>query len=89
MVNDDLATAIIPPSGCYSVIGPTERIAFSDAAIFWSSFYHLMFSHNTEAMKRQGLLDHIQKISSLFKIAISYYSISSSKAGYKAAHFTN
>ena len=35
MVHEHLARSIIPISGCYSVIGPNDDIAFTDAAILW------------------------------------------------------
>jgi len=88
MVNEHLSEAIIPKSGCYSIIGPNESIAFSDAAIFWPSFYHLMFRHNADAMKRDDLIKHLDRVSGLYDLSISYYSSSrSSKTGYKAKHF--
>lgn len=37
MVHEELANEVIPKSGCFSVIGPTEDIGFADAAVFWSS----------------------------------------------------
>jgi hypothetical protein len=88
MVNESLAEAVIPKSGCYSIIGPNESVAFSDAAIFWPSFYHLMFRHNTDAMKRADLLKHLSSVSQLYDLRISYFSSSrSSRAGYKAKYF--
>lgn len=47
MVNEELAKAIIPDSGCYSIIGPSESVKFSDAAILWASFYHLIFNYDS------------------------------------------
>jgi len=77
MVHSDLAEAIIPQSGCYSVIGPREAILFTDAAVFWTSLYHLMFSQSTHAMKRGDLLPVLRNISKLFGVNISYFSRSS------------
>jgi hypothetical protein len=54
MTNINLAKKIIPSSGCYSIIGPNDNIAFNDAAIFWSSFYHLIFKSNSDAMNVEG-----------------------------------
>jgi len=88
MVNEHLAEAVIPKSGCYSIIGPNESIAFSDAAIFWPSFYHLMFRHNADAMKRADLIKHLKSVCELFGLRISYFSASrSSRTGYKVKHF--
>jgi hypothetical protein len=87
MVNDGLASAIIPKSGCLSVIGPNATIKFSDAAIFWSSLYHLMFSENKHGMKSDALKRNIDDISKLFNININYFAKSkSNKRGYTEKH---
>ena len=39
MVHDDVAKAIIPKTGCISIVGPRDDITFSDAAVFWPSIY--------------------------------------------------
>ncbi len=78
MVHTDLAKAIIPGSGCFSVIGPNERVRFTDAAILWSSLYHLMFSRNSEAMKRADLLSFLPQTSKLFQVNMSFFSKSAS-----------
>lgn len=78
MVHMDLAKAIIPESGCFSVIGPNERVRFTDAAILWSALYHLMFSHNSDAMKRAELLAFLRRTSKLFRVNMSYFSKSAS-----------
>lgn len=83
-VNDDFARAVIPKSGCYSLIGPTKCIYFNDAAIIWASFYHLMFRLNSEAMTRGNILSILRKIENTFGISLGYFSISSkSRNGYK------
>jgi len=87
MVNDNLANAIIPKSGCLSVIGPNTNIGFSDAAIFWSSVYHLMFSENVHGMKSDALKRNIEKVSTLFNVEINYFAKSkSNEKGYRDKH---
>jgi hypothetical protein len=84
MANEDLAKAIIPDSGCYSIIGPSEPVAFSDAAILWASFYHLIFNYDAEAIKREGIIKYCQRIVNLFGVPLNYYSSSrSNKRGFK------
>jgi len=86
MVNTELATVVIPSSDCYSIIGPSVKVAFSDAAILWASFYHLMFSNDAKAMKREGLLKHCRHLARLYGIPLNYYSSSrSSKSGFRFA----
>jgi len=74
MVHEDLAKEIIPNSGCNSVVGPNEDILFSDAAILWSSIYHLMFSYDSNSMKHKWLKKQLKSASQLFQVDISYYS---------------
>lgn len=80
LVHLDLAKAVIPGSGCLSVIGPNERVYFTDAAVLWSALYHLMFSHNSDAMKRAELLKFLRQTSKLFGVSMSYFSKSTSSA---------
>lgn len=74
MVHEDLAKSILPNSGCFSVVGPTEDIYFSDAAIVWSSIYHLMFSGNSEKMKQKYLKKNLENVCELFGVEFGYYS---------------
>jgi len=83
MVHEDMAKEIIPSSGCYSVVGPTEEIYFSDAAIVWSSIYHLMFSKDSDKMSRKVLKENLTKVCKLFEVHIGYFSKSNKlKHGY-------
>ncbi len=74
MVNSNLAKEIIPQTGCYSIVGPREDIAFTDAAVVWLSIYHLMFSDNPNAMNHASLKRHLLNVSTLFGIELGYYS---------------
>ena len=51
--NKSLAKAVFGKGGCISVAGPVHKIGFGDAAIFWSSFYHLMFKR-ADALEKIG-----------------------------------
>jgi hypothetical protein len=82
--NDNLANCILSISDCFSIIGPDKKIYMDDAAIFWASFYQIMFKRNPNAMKRENLESLLKELKSLFKIPIKYYSTSqSSKKGWK------
>jgi hypothetical protein len=88
MVNRNLALHLIPNAGCLSVIGPSESIAFSDAAVFWASFYHLMFSHDDSAMRRIELLKYVRRAHRMFGVNIRYFSASrKSVSGIKVKEF--
>jgi hypothetical protein len=83
-VNDDFANAVIRQTACYSVIGPHKTINFDDAAIFWASFYHLMFKQNAKAMKRDVLESTLNQLVTVHKMPLKYYSSSrSSTTGWK------
>jgi len=83
-VNDDLAKIVIPSSKCFSIIGPAEDILFSDAAIIWASFYHLVFREDPKKMIRVDILSILKNVANTFGVSINYFSISKrSKEGYK------
>ncbi len=88
MVHKDMAKEIIPKTGCYSIVGPTTDIYFTEAAVFWPSIYHLMFTDKDDAMKRDTLKTHLQSVSSLFKIDIGHFSRSTNKRGFSASIMT-
>lgn len=73
MANLALANKIIPKSRCYSILGPSITINFDDAAIFWTSFYHLMFKHNPKVMKREVVLSNAEKIARILGIKLNYF----------------
>ena len=66
MANLGLASRM--PSGCLSLVGPKGDIGFDDAAIFWASFYHLMFNSNDKKMNDKVLDKCIKKLDRLFKV---------------------
>jgi hypothetical protein len=83
MVHEDMAKAIIPKTKCYSVVGPTKDIAFTDAAVFWPAIYHLMFSTSDRRMTHAVLKENLSRVRSLFDIEIGYFSKSKKlKRGY-------
>lgn len=63
-----LAENLLAKTGCYSVMGPSESIDFDDAALFWATFYHLMFRKDTERMKRKDIEKIGRKVADLFDV---------------------
>ena len=57
----DFAQMIFDRSSCFSVAGPVGSIEFTDAALFWATFYHLMFKASTQLMKKNAILQNISK----------------------------
>jgi hypothetical protein len=69
-----LAQNIMSRDGCYSVIGPTNDVYFSDAAIMWAAFYHLVFKANRKSMNRDRVSQALQKVCNTFGTSVRYFS---------------
>ena len=83
-VNEFLATEIFGLTDCFSIIGPHEDVNMDDAAIFWASFYHLMFKQNSISMKREILKATLKKLVATHNIPITYFtSLKKSKLHFK------
>lgn len=73
VVNEDLASAILSGSECYSVIGPRKTIRFDDAVLMWASFYHLMFRDGEDGMKGGKIRWSLRRIRHAFQIEFDYF----------------
>jgi hypothetical protein len=83
MTNEALAEAVMPGSGCFSILGPREDIAFGDAAILWASLYHVMFAAEATAMKRETLKAKAQEVSNMFRVPLRFFTRSTTaRQGY-------
>ncbi len=69
--NRALAESIMPDSGCYSILGPDQDIYFSDAAVLWASFYHVMFAADSEAMKYKTIQAKAQEVSDMYRVKLT------------------
>lgn len=84
VVNERLAEALLKNTGCYSVIGSSEFIKFDRAAIYWSSFYHLMLRDEAKYMKQEGLGKNMALLQKLFGVHMRYFQASkSAEKGFK------
>ena len=63
--NNSFARSLLEESECLSILGPRGTINFDDAAIFWSSFYHLMFKTNPDAMHSPEIESNVAKCAAL------------------------
>ncbi len=79
IVHKEMASQIIPVTGCYSVVGPRRDIGFAEAAVFWPALYHLMFELDSKRMKRATLSANLKKVATLFGVDIGYYARSASR----------
>jgi hypothetical protein len=49
------------------------NISFDDAAIFYASFYHIMFNANRKNMKNDQVRVTLKKLTELLEVGISAY----------------
>ncbi len=70
-----LAEYFIPRHHCYSVIGSTNEIDYDKAAIFWSSYYYLMYRDDQERMWQQKIIPVLKNITRTFNETLNYFSI--------------
>ena len=71
----ELAKYFIPKHHCYSIVGTPNSIAIDKAAIFWSSFYYLMYSKDKVSMKQVDILPTLLNLTNIFQMKLNYYSI--------------
>lgn len=73
MAKRKLALELLNDSECYSVLGPANAVGFADAALIWSSFYHLMFRTDPDKMKRSWLEAHARSAADLFEVPMNLF----------------
>jgi len=81
-VNDSLAHSVMNVSRCNSLIGPSQTVDMDEIAIFWASFYHLMFKNNPMAMKKKDIVITLDSLVKLYNLPIKYYKKSSKRPYY-------
>ena len=87
VVNDQLAEALMP-SGCLSITGPTQEVGFAEAAILWTSFYHLAFFRSRNRWKGTELKLILKELAPLLAMELAYYGVdSSSSLGYRSESY--
>ncbi len=71
----ELAQHFIPKYHCYSVIGSPDNIYCDKAAVFWSSYYHLMYDLNQINMPQKQLMPILETLTKTFSIKLNYFAI--------------
>jgi hypothetical protein len=69
--NRHFADSVMPSSGCYSILGPDQDILFSDAAVLWASFYHVMFRAHSTAMKYAVIKAKAQEVANMYRVRLT------------------
>jgi len=72
----DLASILLKGTGCYSLIGPSKRVGFDEAALYWASLYHFMFRSDATIIKRENLKRNMERLSAVFKLGMKFYAAS-------------
>lgn len=60
VARSNFAKMLLKRSECLSVLAPMNEIAFDDAAVFWTSFYHLMFKTQPNAMSNRHIKNTVR-----------------------------
>jgi len=71
--NENLAKAVIPTSGCRSIVGPSTTLHFDEAAIIWASFYHLIFKADEKKITRKTIGPTLRKVVNAFGITMNHF----------------
>jgi hypothetical protein len=69
--NRSFAENVMSGSGCYSILGPAQDILFSDAAVLWASFYHVMFRADSTAMRYGAVKAKAQEVADMYRVALT------------------
>lgn len=71
VMNNDKIISEMSETQFLSITGPLTDISFQEGAIFWASFYHLMFTSDETGMNNEHLRDTLQKLSTTFDVKVS------------------
>ena len=86
-VNPQLAAAILPDSGCYSLVGCRDQISFGDAAMMWASFYHLMLRDpDAEEIKGGKIRWGLRRLKKAFGVDFAYFKPSQGPSGFESVN---
>jgi hypothetical protein len=68
-----LAKRLFNGSELYSILGPANKIPFSDAAAFWPSLYHALFKVDHGKINGATLLGTARALADIFDLKLNYY----------------
>lgn len=57
----------------YSITGPSNDIAFSDAAVTWASLYNLLFRDGASTVEGEHLRAHLGRLCELNSVRFAYF----------------
>lgn len=85
VVNASLAKAILPRSGCHSLVGPKKDINMDDALMMWATFYHLIFRDGEKKLLGGKIRWALRRTRDAYGIGFEYYRGSETAEGYVRA----
>lgn len=77
VVNEGLADELSKQCDFYSVIGPSVKLTFSEGALFWASFYHVIFKMDDSRMRSKDMRDVALKLQDLYQVKLDFYKFDS------------
>ena len=81
------ARILLMGSSCYSVnAGQNHNIHFDRAALFWASFYHVMFRENESVMNRETMRRHGREAARLFQVDMRLFTKENGHVRLKRLH---
>jgi hypothetical protein len=87
MTNSKLAKIVFTKSNCLSLMGPANDIDFGDAAVFWASFYSVLF-RDGHSMSRERIVSNARILADAFSIDLNYFGAKNHKKGQRPFTFT-
>lgn len=70
-----LAEYFIPKHHCYSIMGSPGAIDYDKAAIFWCSYYYLMYRDDKIRMWQRNIIPTLKNITRTYSETLNYFSI--------------
>lgn len=67
--------------GMYSLTGPINDVHFDQASVFWSSFYYLVHSWDSQRIIKKTIFKTLNKITYLFGMPIAHFFKNAKKHG--------
>lgn len=79
---EPLAREVLQGSECLSLIGPSEDIAFDDAAVLWATFYHQVFNVDDSRMIIGVIKPILEMTAQLYDVEMAYFTKMENAKGY-------
>ncbi|MDI1336122.1 MAG: hypothetical protein PSU94_08075 [Lacunisphaera sp.] len=58
---------------CYSIVAPSHGPRFTESAVFWTAFYHLMRKRRRTVMRHEDISEVLDKLAGVFPPRMNYF----------------